>query len=203
MKKQSEKRTLLLSVLMSAPGPLVVGLGLLAGKSSTQLADFFRRSAELLALICAFAVFCATNREETPNPARKARLERASNLFVGGVMCLSGGIMLALALFAGSEEKGNVLPGLAIALLGVIANTLFWRKYTKLNRRSPNAILAVQGRLYRAKALVDGCVTAALTTVALFPASPAAGWIDLIGSVIVAVYLIWCGIQTIREQKKS
>ena len=71
-----------------------------------------------------------------------------------------------------------MIPGLTIALLGVIANTLFWRKYTKLNRQNPNPILAVQARLYRAKSLVDGCVTIALTAVALFPASAAAVWLE-------------------------
>ena len=39
---KSGTKTLLLSVLMSAPGPLVVGLGLLAVRSSTQIADFVR-----------------------------------------------------------------------------------------------------------------------------------------------------------------
>ena len=55
-KHQSGAKTLLLSVLMSAPGPLVFGLGLLSGRSATQIADFARRSAELLAIIIAFAL---------------------------------------------------------------------------------------------------------------------------------------------------
>ena len=55
--KKSGARTLLWSVLMSSPGPLVVGLGLLSGRSSTQIADFVRRSAELLAIIMSFIVF--------------------------------------------------------------------------------------------------------------------------------------------------
>jgi len=88
---------------------------------------------------------------------------------------------------------------LTIAVLGVIANTLFWRKYTRLNRQEPNAILAVQSRLYRAKALVDTCVTVALTSVALFPAAVFSAWLDLIGSMVVAAYLFWCGVKTIRE----
>ena len=37
--ERSGARTLLLSVLRSLPGPLVVGLGLLVGRSATQLAD--------------------------------------------------------------------------------------------------------------------------------------------------------------------
>lgn len=201
--QKSGSRTLLMSVLMSAPGPLVVGLGLLAGRSATQIADFFRRSSELLAIIMAYIVYKITTKNGTCQEVRKAKLERLSNLFVGAMMCLGGSIMLALAFFSDSTDKGNVIPGLTIALLGVVANTLFWRKYTKLNRMEPNAILAVQARLYRAKSLVDGCVTIALLTVALAPQSPAAFWLDLIGSIIVAVYLIFCGIQTIRERMAS
>lgn len=201
---KSGSRTLLMSVLMSSPGPIVVGLGLLVGQSSTQLADFVRRSAELLAIIMAFVVYQMTNREGKPTaPGDKARLERLSNLFVGTVMCVSGLSMLLIALCAPSTEKGNVIPGLTIAILGVIANSLFWRKYTKLSRQGGNAILAVQARLYRAKTLVDSCVTIALLTVALFPLSAAAVWLDIGGSVVVSLYLIRCGIQTIREQKSN
>ena len=191
-----------MSVLMSSPGPIVVGLGLLMGKSSTQLADFVRRSSELMAIIVSYIVYMVTNRDTFADEQKKVKLERHANLFVGAAMCLGGAAMLLIALFSESEEKGNVIPGLVIAVLGVIANTLFWIKYTKLSRESGNAILAVQSRLYRAKALVDICVTTALGTVALFPASGAAYYLDLIGSVIVALYLIWCGIKTIRENGK-
>lgn len=203
MKNKSGSRTLLLSVLLSSPGPLVVGLGLMAGRSATQLADFFRRSAELLAIICSFAVYQITTKEGVTDEERRAGLERRSNLFVGGMMCLSGAIMMALAVCSAGGEKGNVIPGLVIAVLGVISNTLFWLKYTRLNALSPNAILAVQSRLYRAKSLVDACVTAALLSVALFPASPVSAWLDRIGSVIVAAYLIWCGVRTLRENGRK
>lgn len=101
-----------------------------------------------------------------------------------------------------TTDKGNVIPGLAIAVLGVIANTAFWWKYTHLNRAEPNAILLVQTRLYRAKSLVDGCVTVALLSVVIAPASPVSFWLDFVGSLIVALYLIWSGYQTIWEATK-
>ena len=201
--KKSGSRTLLMSVLMSSPGPLVVGLGLLSGRSATQIADFFRRSSELLAIIMAYAVYRITTKDGACDEIRKAKLERISNLFVGAMMCLGGSIMLVLAFFSENTDKGNVIPGLSIAVLGVIANTLFWRKYTRLNRAEPNAILAVQARLYRAKSLVDSCVTVALLSVVLAPQSPVSYLLDLAGSVIVAVYLFFCGIQTIRERMAS
>lgn len=200
MKKGDGRRTLLWSVLLSAPGPIVVGLGLLAGRSSTQLADFLRRSAELLAIIAAYVVFLAANRAGT-NEAKKARLERGSNRFVGAMMCLSGGAMLFLAAFGSHAEKGNVIPGLVIALLGVTANTIFWFRYARLSKESGNAILTVQSRLYRAKALVDLCVSLVLLAVALFPQAGFTGWLDLCGSLVVALYLLWCGLKTLRETK--
>lgn len=197
--RKSGSHTLLWSVIMSAPGPLVVGLGLIAGRSSTQIADFFRRIAELLAIVMSFAVYRITTDGGRMEEAEKARLERISNVFVGFMMCIGGSIMTVLALLSESGDKGNVLPGLTIALLGVIANTIFWMKYAKLNRAEPNAILAVQARLYRAKSLVDGCVTLSLLSVAIAPTSPVSGWLDLTGSLVVSLYLILCGIRTVRE----
>lgn len=196
---KSGARTLLWSVLMSAPGPLVVGLGLLAGKSSTQIADFVRRTSELLAIIMSFVVYKMTTKDGMSDEPRKALLERRSNAFVGAMMCLGGAFMIALAFMSGSSDKGNVIPGLSIAVMGVIANALFWRKYALLNKKEPNAILAVQARLYRAKSLVDTCVTIALLSVCIAPGSPASAMLDFIGSIIVALYLIWCGVRTIWE----
>ena len=198
-KAKSGSGTLLLSVLMSAPGPLVVGLGLLAGRSSTQIADFVRRSAELLAIIVSFVVFRLTNGEKSFTEDAKKALERKSNAFVGAMMCLGGAFMVLLAFISETEDKGNVIPGLAIAVLGVIANTAFWIKYTRLNKAEPNAILFVQSRLYRAKSLVDGCVTVALLSVVIAPRSNVSYWLDFIGSLIVAVYLIYCGVHTVWE----
>ena len=198
--KKSGAKTLFMSVVMSAPGPLIIGLGLLVGRSSTQIADFVRRSAELLGIIMAYVVYKITTKDGVCDNDRKERLERLSNLFVGAMMCLGGLLMLLLAFTADNTEKGNVIPGLVIAFHGVVANTLFWRKYSKLNKAEPNAIIAVQARLYRAKSLVDSCVSVALLSVALFPKAEISFYLDFIGSVVVAVYLIWCGIKTILER---
>ena len=201
--KKSGAKTLLWSIIMSSPGPLVVGLGLLAGRSSTQIADFVRRSAELLAIIMSFVVYRAVAKMDAIDELEKKRLERSSNIFVGSMMCLAGAIMTVLALVIDNADKGNVIPGLAIAVLGVIANSIFWIKYTRLNQAEPNAIMAVQSRLYRAKTLVDSSVTIALLSVLIAPKSAVSYWLDLIGSIIVAVYLIWCGIRTIIEEVKQ
>jgi len=38
--------------------------------------------------------------------------------------------------------------------------------------------------------------------VVIAPASPVSYWLDFAGSLIVAVYLIYCGVQTIWEARK-
>ena len=195
--KKSGSRTLLMSVLMSAPGPLIMGFGLMAGRSSTQIADFIRRSAELLGIVMAWICYRLTVGKDA---AEREKTERLSNLFVGAMMCLGGGIMFVLALSSENGDKGNVIPALVIALLGVVANTIFWRRYTRLNAESPNAILAVQARLYRAKSLVDGCVTAALLSVLCLPGTAFSYYLDLVGTTVVAVYLVYCGLRTVRER---
>lgn len=200
--RRSGAKTLLYSIIMSSPGPLVVGLGLLAGRSSTQIADFVRRSAELLAIIMSFVVYRAVTKHGVTDEVKKKRLERYSNIFVGLMMCLAGVIMTILALTMKSDDKGNVIPGLAIAVLGVVANSIFWVKYARLNKAEHDAILSVQSRLYRAKTFVDSSVTVALFSVLIAPKSSVSYWLDLIGSVIVAVYLIWCGVKTIYEETK-
>ena len=201
--KKSGERTLLLSVLMSSPGPLVVGLGLLSGRSSTQIADFVRRSSELLAIIISFVIYRITTKNDVCDYEKKEKLEMYSNIFVGLMMCVGGILMIFVTLMSSDTDKGNVIPGLSIAVMGVIANSMFWRKYTKLNKIEPNAILYVQSRLYRAKTFVDGCVSVALLSVVILPKSQISYWFDFVGSLIVAGYLVWCGFKTIYETLKA
>lgn len=202
MKARPGERTLLASVALSAPGPLVVGIGLLLGRSSTQLADFVRRTAELAAIVVSWAVFRRTGSEKA-DPSHKARLERMAHLCVGAAMALGGAVMLLLAFWPGSGEKGNVIPGLVIAALGVVTNTWFWLRYRRLSQADPNGVLAAQSNLYRAKALVDACVTAALATLAAAPASALARYLDVGGAVAVAAYLLANGAALVARQIQS
>ena len=199
--KKSSFRTLLLSVLFSSAGPIVLGLGLLVGRSSTQIADFTRRSAELLALIVALIVYTVTNKRRDMTEAQKMDLERKGNLFTGVIMCVSGLSMFLMGFLSANEDKGNVVPAMVVAFMGVVANSIFWRRYTTLARRQGNSILGVQARLYGAKTAVDVCVTSALASVLAFPGTSISFWIDKAGSLLVSLYMIWCGIRTIREQK--
>lgn len=192
--RQSGAKTLLLSVILSSPGPLVVGIGVLMGRSSTQLADFVRRTAELCAILVSYFIYRHLHKDGLePGLDRKEKLERTANLFVGAAMCLSGVAMFLIAILSDNSEKGNVIPGLVIAFLGLVTNTWFWLRYTSLYKQNGDAILRAQSHLYRAKSFVDAAVFIALLVVTLAPLSSAAYWVDIIGAVIVSIYLLGNG----------
>ena len=57
--------------------------------------------------------------------------------------------------------------------------------------------------MYRAKSLVDGCVTCALLAVAIAPQAPVSALLDTAGSVIVSIYLFFCGTKTVWEAART
>ena len=201
--KKSGIKTFIWAIIMSAPTPIIIGLSFLVGRSSTQIADFVRKTAEFLAILMSFVIYLITQRKGFNDEIKKQKLERQSNRFVGLMMALCGLVMLVITFIIKHEDKGNVLPVFAITVYGGTINLIFWIRYALLNKTAQNGILAVQVRLYRAKTLVDASVVIALLPVLIAPKSEISYWFDIVGSIIVALYLIYSGIKTIYKQNKA
>lgn len=184
------ERTLLVSWLLSAPGPIVTGIAVAMSSSATQVSDAIRRALELVALFTGWWTF--RRRKRVASGAERLRLERRSETSVAIAMGISGAIMLLIGgyRFSNYEPGGNVVVGLIVAVLGGGVNATFWVRYTRLLRHAPDPVLAGQLKLYRAKTVVDLAVTAALFTVALIPTHPVTRYVDTLGSMFVACYLI-------------
>jgi divalent metal cation (Fe/Co/Zn/Cd) transporter len=191
------QRTLLTALLLSAPGPLVLGFATLAGNSTTQLADFIRRTIELGALFLSWWVFRRLQQAPSLSKADQSRLEHTAGLGVAGTMLASGFAMgiIALSRLSAFEPGGNVTSGLIIASLGLLVNGWFWRRYAAMTREHYSAVIAAQQSLYRGKTCVDLCVVIALAAVAAAPAHPTTRVVDILGSLTVAGYLLWSGLR--------
>ena len=189
-----------MALLLSLWGPFATAIAVALSQSTTQLADFVRRSVELVALAISWAVFRHLRRTSGLTPARAARLERVASLAVASALTVSGVVMLVLVSTRVRTfvPGGDVRLGLAIAVLGLVVNAVFWRRYAGMERERPNTLIDAQRRLYRAKVAVDACVIAALATVLLAPEHPAVRWVDLGGSLAVAVYLMVSAQRTLR-----
>ncbi len=197
------ERTLLAALLLSAPGPIVTGIAAITSHSTTQMADFVRRTAELVASFMSWWVYRKLRRDASIDGAGRERLERLAKLSVGGAMTCSGAALFIIGLLRMFIYKpsGNVTMGLVIAILGLLTNSWFWVRYTALSREQGSPVLAAQRTLYRAKAFVDFCVVSALFAVAIAPTHPATRYVDALGSVIVSIYLLWNGLNMVRQNK--
>ncbi len=197
----SRQKTLLTSLLLSAPGPLVTGIALLTSHSTTQLADFLRRGVELVAIFISWWIFRKLQQNAAFGKKQQGQLERVAGLSTAGAMTSSGVILLGVAISRLSvfEPGGNVIMGLTIAVLGMLVNAWFWRRYAVLTREQYSQVIAAQVQLYHAKAAVDLCVVIALAAVALAPAHPLTRIVDILGSITVAGYLLWNGLRSVRK----
>ncbi len=199
------EKTLIAALLLSMWAPLTTGIAVLLSRSTTQLADFIRRSVELMALFISWRVFRYVEKKRGVSPGQKAHLEKIAGLSVTVALCLSGLVMLIITLtrIDTFEPGGNVYPGLAIAILGLITNSWFWRRYTKMTLEHYNPVIDSQRLMYRAKTVVDFCVIIGLASVAIDPAAPATRYIDALGSLAVSIYLVWSGMGTLKTTLKN
>jgi divalent metal cation (Fe/Co/Zn/Cd) transporter len=197
----SREKTLLAAFLLSAWAPLTTGIAVILSRSTTQVADFIRRTAELVALFVSWQVFRYLQRRDKLDAARRARVEKIAGLSVAAALGCSGMVMLSLAISRIStfEPGGNVYLGLTIAVLGLLTNTWFWRRYTVMTREHYSPVIDSQIQLYQAKAFVDICVITALSAVAINPGHPATRYIDISGSIAVSFYLIWSSLRTAQK----
>ncbi len=197
----SREKTLLVALLLSMWGPLATGIAVIMSTSTTQLADFIRRSVELIALFVSWWVFRYLARNSELGDEQKAKMEKTAYLCVSAALGVSAVVMLGLTFsrIGSYEPGGNVYPGLVIAGLGFFTNSWFWRRYARLNSEQYSSIIDASRQLYRAKAFVDLCVIAALASVAINPTHPATLYIDLLGSIALAGYLLWSSAKTARQ----
>lgn len=185
-------RTLVWSLVLSAWGPPVTALAVVLSHSTTQLADFVRRTTELVAIAVAYLAHRRTAAADVPASARlrwEARTRRATRaaLTVSGVAVAT----LAVARCGTFRPGGPLWIGLTVATLGLLVNAGFWRRYVRLEGIGPDPLVASQRILFRAKCLVDAGVVASLATAMLASDRPVARWADLAGSLAVAGYLLW------------
>lgn len=190
---QKREKTLLSSLLLSAPGPLVTGIPAMTSLSATQLADFIRRTAELVALAISWWVYRRIHQDSQIETRKALKLEKFSHYVVALAMLCSGLAMMIIGCLRISEPRvsGNVMLGLVIAGLGLVTNGYFWQRYRYLNQKDHHIVMASQQRLYRAKTMVDGAVATSLLGVTFFPRHPLTPYVDALGCIVVGLYLLF------------
>jgi len=187
---RAREKTLRAAVFLSVWAPFATFVALLIGRSTTQAADFVRRTVEFGAVLGSWLAF---RRVQRVSDAQRRKIEGSVRVVVGVALVLSALAILALAVvkWLKPTPTGNVIVGFVIAALGAGVNGWFWARYERFERQERSPIVTAQARLYRAKTFVDLAVLLALGSVWIFGDSTTGRVVDLAGSVFVAIYLAW------------
>ena len=198
--RRGRERTLAWAAALSAFAPFVTGAAVVMSQSSTQIADFVRRSVELVALLRSWWVYRTLSRAPSLPPDAVARLERRASLVVALALGVSGLTMLVVTAtrLGRIEPGGDVRLGLAVACLAIVFNGAFWWRYERLQSAFADAIIDAQRRFYRAKVVVDLNVIVALCAVAFAPDWNWTAIVDSVGSLAVAGYVLIAALETAR-----
>lgn len=189
---REKERTLRIAWLLSAWAPLATGLALYLGPSTILLADFLRRTSELIALFLSWLVFLRIARNPGADPLIFRKQEHQASLAVAAVMLFSLVVIAVNAIrrLAADAEVGWILPGMLIAVAGGGVNLWLWRRNRRLSRQEPGPLIDAQWRFYRAKTWIDACVILTLTGGALTREIGVSAWVDVTGSAVIAVFLL-------------
>lgn len=197
LNKQGRKN-LFFATLVCLPGPLWLAISMRGGANSTQIADLIKRSCDFLTVALAWLVYELTTSNFISETV-KLRLEKFIKYFTAASMCLSGLIMIYVAVATLDGHHGNMFPSLFLAATGALINVgLVWNY-----RSMKNPVLMVQAKLHSTKALLDFGLVAILLTWILCPYDNIRHYADLVGTIVISLYLIWSGLRVLNIGKKK
>ena len=192
MNNDARLKTLILSVVFSSFGPIVTFIAMMMNSSSTQIADFIRRTVELSVLVLALYLYLRIHKKEISN--HTVTMFKVSMYRLLAIVLLISSLVLVylfiLALINPSMPEGSVWLGLSIAILGLLFNGYFMIRYKKFNHQKESFVMDSQSKMYQAKTLLDLNVVIALSAIVIFKESNLSYWIDTLGTLIIAIYLL-------------
>ncbi|UMZ73809.1 cation diffusion facilitator family transporter [Natranaerofaba carboxydovora] len=197
-----KEKTFRVAWIISLIGSSITVYAYIVSGSATIFADLFRRSTELLSMFISWLIFVKINKKSNIKPVYfTSKLENVSGLLISFVMFFSF-ILISINTieeFMSPKPVGWIIPGLLLAVFGVIINSYFWRRHTKFSKEESSPIIEAQRRLYRSKTMVDASVVITLITSKIFESYHWHLYIDPIGSVIVAAFILFSAIKVFSE----
>ena len=202
---QDKERTLRTACLLSAWAPAALGVALVLGPSTVLIADFIRRTSELLVTAASWRVFRKIARNPSQPPEAFEASERRVSQMVAAVLLMSTVIILITAAIRGlsGAEVGWIVPGLLIACGGCTVNCWLWRRSRLLAKREPSPLIDAQWRFYRSKTIADICVIATLIGGAVTRGTAFSSLVDAVGACIIALFLATTAQRVLQRSASS
>jgi ferrous-iron efflux pump FieF len=190
---QARERSVFTGLLFGAV-TLIPGLvAVILGHSTTLLADWLRSFSETFAILLSWLTLRKVTRgRRTDYDYGYGKLESLSSLIVAAAMTLSFAAIVfsAVSRIRQPEPVKQVGWGLLISTGAAVINVVLWRRNYRLAQQEQSPIMESQWRLFRAKAVVNVTVISALGLSVLLRRFTWSLYVDPIGSLIVAGFLL-------------
>ncbi|MBM4464408.1 MAG: cation diffusion facilitator family transporter [Chloroflexi bacterium] len=190
---QEKERSVRAGWLLGLFSLLPTVLAVIIGHSTTLLAGLFKMVCETLASFLAWLSLRKVARGETGvYQYGYGKLENLSSLAVAGAMVISFTIVLygAIDRVRHPAPIGQVWLGLLTTSIAFALNVWLWLKNYRLARKDPSPIMESQWRLFRTKSINNLSVISALGLSVLLRSYSWSLYIDPLGSLIVAGFLL-------------
>ncbi len=192
--KKDKERTLRAAWIISSGAPLVTGFAFYLSGSVSVLADFFRRTLELMVLFSNWLIYKKILKsEEAEKKIDTKKLEGYAARGVMVVMAISFFVIFfnAVTQLKDPEPLGEIWAAMTIGILGIVVNGGFWWKNRSLAKKEESSIFFAQWKLYRAKSLMDITLIIILSSSRIFEDYPLSLYFDPVGSIIMSFFLLY------------
>ena len=183
------RKKLLFALFIISPALIPLAISVIMGTGSTETADLFRRSCDVLSVLLAYVAFEISARIDPKNKVAHRRIEAFVKYFTGAAMCVSAVIMIFISINGFGSEKSGVTVSFILALIAAVTNAVLYFNY----RSMKNSILSVQAKNHFVKMFFNILVSIILLVWITVPSATARSYIDLIGSLFISGYLFLNG----------
>ena len=193
---KAKERSVFMSLVVDFLLMLPDAAAAIIANSVTLMADVLKCLNELLATLFSWIILKKISKGKTGSyDFGLGKFENLTSLLVGLIMFISFCIVLFTAFYRFynpvSLHSGGVGLGIALMIIGVIANGSLWRKNYKVAKKEHSPIMESQWRLFRTKTFADFTILIALILCLALEHYEWSVYIDPVASLIVGLFLLF------------
>jgi ferrous-iron efflux pump FieF len=187
-----------LGVMVLVPDAIAVVLA----NSVMLLSDLLKSVAETFATFLSWLALRRVHRGESFDyNYGQGKLESICSLAVAGSMLVSWLVVTVAAVerLRHPSPLGSTWLALLVTGASLVVNIRVWKNNRILAQQSPSPIIESQWRLYRTKAVANGCVLASLGLGTAFHGQGWAAYVDPAGAIVISGFLLVSAYRVVSD----
>ncbi len=202
--KNNSSNTIKKAALIGILGATISGIVAHTGSCSTMYMDFCRSLIEGITTVISFFVFNYISNNNVSSQ-KETELQERIRVITGIVMLVTSVLLATVSIisFSPVAKEGNNLPSLFTTSIVVFINLSIFRNYKKSLKEKFDHIIKAQYTMYRSKIIINTFVLSILVVMTLAPSWNGVAYIDLVGTIIMSVFIFAEGIKNISLKAEN